>query len=104
MLIAHSLKAAIKRGGRILLGEQRYVKLVSGRSRRMQQHLVTQWGLPQITSRLIRECGQAVLHGPFKGMKYPRSVLLERVGAPLLVGSYESELHSVFNSAPWREY
>jgi hypothetical protein len=37
-------------------------------------------------------------------MKYPQAVLLERVGAPLLVGSYESELHPVFHSAPWHEY
>lgn len=104
MFTAHDVKSSIKAAVRIALGERQFAKLSSTRSRRMQQRLVSKWGLPDITRRLIKECGLTVQNGPFKGMVYPEAVLLERVGAPLLVGSYESELHPVFSSASWHEY
>jgi hypothetical protein len=104
LLTTRSVRTTLKRYIRIVLGERNFAKLSSGRSRRLQHRLVTQWGLPDITRRLIAECGQTVLRGPFKGLLYPADVLLERVGAPLLIGSYESELHPIFNSAPWHEY
>lgn len=94
----------MKRWAHSALGERRFAAIASARSRRLQQRLVAQWGLPDITRRLIQQSGNAVLSGPFKGMRYSEAVLLERVGAPLLLGSYESELHPVFASAPWREY
>lgn len=35
-----------------------------------------------------------VLHGPFKGMKYPKTQAIGSALFPKLIGSYESEIHS----------
>lgn len=35
-----------------------------------------------------------VLHGPFKGMKYPKTQAIGSAIFPKLIGSYESEIHS----------
>lgn len=38
-----------------------------------------------------------VLNGPFEGLKYPESRSLHSTFVPKLLGTYESELHPVFN-------
>ena len=55
-----------------------------------------EWGLFDLNQRLIREAGDRVIDGPFKGLRLPLASHREHVG-PYLLGTYEAELF------PWWE-
>ena len=54
-------------------------------------------GNVELTNRLIEQCGNSVLAGPFKGLTYPPQILLLHCNTHSLLGTYEAELH------PWLE-
>ena len=47
---------------------------------------------------------QVVLTGPFKGMKFPNMNIDEHTLVPKILGSYESELHQIFNEVSNTSY
>jgi hypothetical protein len=67
---------------------------------RWWRHLIQQNarnGNVELTRRLLDRCGNSVLAGPFKGLKYPADILLSHCSTHNLLGTYEAELH------PWLE-
>ena len=42
--------------------------------------------------------GITVLHGPFAGLRYPAEAVQSRHNVPMLLGSYERELHAIMDS------
>jgi hypothetical protein len=53
---------------------------------------------------MIDEYGLSVRHGPFRGMRYPRSSLASRDGIPILFATYELELHPVVEDVASKRY
>lgn len=76
---------------------QTATKVMSARARAHSQRVVKEWGLFQLNQRLIREVGNRVIAGPFKGMTLTPMTYQEHIG-PYLLGTYEMELH------PWWEH
>ncbi len=59
--------------------------------------------IARLTQRLAPLCGEKVLNGPFRGMRFPGPVT-EGCRLPKLLGCYESELHAVLEEAIARGY
>jgi hypothetical protein len=53
---------------------------------------------------MIEEYGLSVLHGPFQGMRYPKSSLSCHNGIPILFATYELELHPVIEEVAEKRY
>jgi hypothetical protein len=70
--------------------------LLSARSRAHSHRLFREWGLTDLTKRLIDRLGPTVQSGPFRGMTLTPMTHAEHL-APFLLGTYEAELH------PWLE-
>ena len=85
----------IKRAAEVLTPRWFFVTVQSIRSRNFQKQLLRDWGVEQATHEMIEEYGLSVLHGPFRGMRYPQSSLASRDGIPILFATYELELHPV---------
>lgn len=68
--------------------------VTSARERALSQELAGKWGLCEINRRLIRELGNRVVSGPFRGMVLTPMTHAEHIG-PYLLGTYEAELQ------PW---
>lgn len=66
--------------------------------------LLNEWGVSLAAREMIDTYGLAVLHGPFRGMKYPRDSILSRNGIPILFGTYELELHPVIEEVSAKCY
>ena len=94
----------VKRVAELLLPARIFTAIQSIRSRNYQKQLLKEWGIEQATRELINEYGLSVLHGPFKGMLYPRSSLACRNGIPILFGTYELELHPVLEEAISKQF
>jgi hypothetical protein len=93
------MRAAMGRVIRRVLPAKYWNYLQSVRSRNHQMRWLKQQGLLDIARRFSQSNGCTVLHGPFAGMKYPPESILTRHSVPLLLGSYESELHGVIGTA-----
>ena len=81
---------------RRVLSDRTYTRILSMRSRDHQLRLLRQTGDLQLTRTLVDAYGTSVLNGPFRGQIYPEASLLNRLGAPRLLGCYEQELHRIF--------
>ena len=75
------------------LAPRTYIALSAARSRAHSQRLLRAWGLRVLNQRLIAEIGNAVVAGPFEGLRIPLIAQAEHVG-PFLLGTYETELHA----------
>lgn len=73
-------------------------------SRAHQKRLLRASGEAEAVKILTRQFGWAVLHGPFRGLRYTPEALLSRQGLPRLLGTYELELHPVFESMNANRY
>lgn len=69
------------------------------RARDYERALRQSEGLTDLARRFVDNHGATVLHGPFAGLIYPRELLLAQADAPIgkLLGTYEQELHAVFD-------
>lgn len=94
----------IKRAADALLPAWLFVTIQSIRSRNHQKQLHREWGVEQATNEMINEYGLRVLHGPFRGMRYPKSSLASRDGIPILFATYELELHPVIEEVASKRY
>jgi hypothetical protein len=68
------------------------------RARRYQRTLREGAGLTDLARRFVDAYGATVLRGPFAGLAYPRELVMAQTDAPIakLLGTYEQELHPVF--------
>ena len=98
------MKAILARTIKSVLPARHWTYLQSVRSRNHQVRLLTKWGVLDIARRFSDSNGSTVLHGPFAGMKYPRQSIVSRHSVPRLLGSYERELHQIFEGALVRNY
>ena len=80
-----------------------YLELSSKRARRHSQKIEERYGCVRITRQLIQHFGPKVQNGPFQGLEFP-PITFDRHLAPKLVGSYEKELHPVFEGIISRNY
>ena len=94
----------IKRAAEALLPARLFTTVQSIRSRNYQKQLHREWGVQQATNDMIGEYGLTVLHGPFRGMRYPKASLASRDGIPILFATYELELHSVIEEVTSKQY
>jgi hypothetical protein len=98
-ILEHRTRAAIARIARGVLSQRQWVYLQSVRSRNHQLRWLRANGMLELAKRFADSNGSAVLHGPFAGMKYPAASVSSRHSVPRLLGSYESELHEVIQTA-----
>ena len=68
------------------------IAVMAARSRAHSHVLIREWGLRALNERLVAELGRRVVSGPFRGLVLTDATLAEHIG-PLLLGTYESELH-----------
>lgn len=94
----------VRRAAEVLLPAWLFTTMQSIRSRNYQKQLYREWGVEQATKDMIDEYGLSVLHGPFRGMRYPKSSLVSRDGVPILFATYELELHPVIEEAVSKRY
>jgi len=94
----------IKRVAEALLPARLFTTVQSIRSRNYQKQLHREWGVQQATDDMIDEYGLSVLHGPFRGMRYPKASLASRDGIPILFATYERELHPVIEDVASKRY
>jgi hypothetical protein len=88
-----SLKSLVK-SAFFTIAPQAATEVMSARARAHSHKLVKKWGLFQLNQKLIKEIGNQVVSGPFKGLTLSSMSFEEHVG-PYLLGTYEQELH------PW---
>jgi hypothetical protein len=69
--------------------------IFSARARAHSHRMVEEWGLGQLTQKLIGQLGASVQSGPFAGMILSPMTYKEHLG-PFLFGTYESEIHPWF--------
>lgn len=72
---------------------QSATKLLSIRSRRLNQKVWKSSGLVETEQALARSLHYTVCAGPFRGVQLPQECLREHL-APVLLGTYEQELHT----------
>ena len=94
----------LKNAAAVLLPNRVFTTISSIRSRNYQQRLHREWGVSQATREMINSYGSTVLAGPFRGMRYPDSSLLNRDGIPIVFGTYELELHQVIEEVAAKKY
>lgn len=94
----------LKRIAEQILPPSLFATLLSVHSRNYQQKFLQEQGLLKMSEQLAACCGLKVLHGPFKGMIYPEESITSRHGVPRLLGTYEMELHPVFEEILTKRY
>jgi hypothetical protein len=67
------------------------------RARAYSQELARSWGCLQFNEKIFRQYGNKVLAGPFSGLKLSPEAGREHL-APYFFGTYEHELHKVWES------
>lgn len=90
MLVKRQIKAVLH-----AIAPKQYDAIMAARINRHGQKVMAQQGVPKIAAALVERYGSRVLSGPFAGMEY----VTESAGSsflPKLIGSYECELHGVF--------
>ena len=98
------MKAILARIIRFLLPEKYWAYIQSVRSRNYQLRWLKQSGLLDLAVRFANAKGSTVLHGPFAGMEYPPESIRGRHSVPMLLGSYECELHELIGAALSTKY
>jgi len=98
------MNAHLRKAAEVLSPAWLFTTLRSIRSRNYQQQLYRTWGLEQATQEMIQEYGLCVLHGPFRGMRYPQASLASRDGIPILFATYELELHPIIEEVAAQRY
>ncbi len=98
------MRASIGNAVKRLIPSKLLTTIQAARSRNLQVRWLKQHGVIDLAKAFLKAHGPAVLHGPFAGMKYPETSILSRHSIPMLLGSYESELHAIVSSALSTKY
>jgi hypothetical protein len=93
------MKAVFARMIKFVLPAKHWAYLQSVRARNHQLRWLKKHGVLDIAKHFLESNGSTVLHGPLAGMKYPVASILSRHSVPMLLGSYERELHEIINAA-----
>ncbi len=80
-----------------------YLSLSSSRARARSERLEREWGCTTLTHKLLRNYGPGVLDGPFQGLRFSPNTFGRHL-APKLLGSYECELHPVWERVRQQDY
>ncbi len=96
--LAAGAKKRIEQILKRMLPTRTFAQLKSTRARKYGLKVMRDNGLLGISSRVVEHCGTTVLRGPFAGLRFPAQVLLTIPCAQRIVGSYEKELHPVFQN------
>jgi len=78
------------------LAPEKMTSFMSARARKHSQRLVKEWGLVDLNHRLLKEVGNSVVSGPFRGLRLTSMTWQEHIG-PYLLGTYEQEIHAWWN-------
>ena len=73
-------------------------RLEQWRSRTLQKRYLQQVGVGELSRQFLQKYGLNVRYGPFAGMTYTGEAAADRIIIPKLLGSFEEELHSIWNS------
>jgi predicted RNA methylase len=98
------MKNSLAEVARFLLPARSWTYLHSVRARNQQHRWLRENGVLDRARSFYRSHGSTVLHGPFAGMQYPEESILGRHSVPMLIGSYERELHEIIHAALRRVY
>jgi hypothetical protein len=98
------MKHAVARIIKSVVPCRHWTTLQSVRGRSHQLRWLKERGVVDIAKRFADVNGLAVLHGPFAGMRYPLKSVLTRHSVPMLLGSYERELHGIVELALGERY
>jgi predicted RNA methylase len=93
------MKAVFARIIKFVLPARHWTYLQSVRARNHQLRWLKKHGVLDIAKHFSDSNGSTVLHGPFAGMKYPVESILSRHSVPMLLGSYERELHEIIDAS-----
>jgi hypothetical protein len=93
------VKAILARTLESLLPAKYWTYLQATRARNHQLRWLKKHGILDIAQRFSASNGTTVLNGPFAGMQYPVQSVLSRNSVPMLLGSYERELHEIVHAA-----
>jgi hypothetical protein len=93
-----SVKAAVKQVALNLFPDAT-LKFLSIRSRRQIERKVHELGLDTLARQISRENDGRVASGPFRGMRLDLNVFPVHVFGPMLLGTYEQELHPALEHA-----
>jgi len=93
-----------KSAARAILPGFLFERIRAARWRRTVYRLQKEQGLLQAAAGYLEKNGATVRFGPFAGMAYPRRAALRRHSIPLLLGTYEQEVHPVIEKAAKRRY
>jgi len=69
------------------------------RSRNHQRRYLEQIGVGKASRQFLQKYGTAVRYAPFAGMTYTKEAAADRIIIPKLLGSFEQELHPIWDSA-----
>jgi len=94
------IESALKR----VLPAAIFAELKHTRARRHSVQVLRNHGVLEISKRVVERCGTTVLRGPFAGLRFPQEVLLDLPCAQRIVGSFEKELHPVFEGLKKGDY
>src|SRR3982751_3241860 len=81
-----------------VLPARHWTHLQAVRGRNYQQRWLGEQGLLRAAEAFSKVNGTTVLHGPFAGLRYPADAVQSRHSVPMLLGSYERELHAIVDS------
>jgi hypothetical protein len=98
------MKAVLARTIKAVLPARHWTYLQSTRARSHQVRWLKRNGVLDIAKRFSDVNGSNVLHGPFAGMKYLSKSIFNRHSVPMLLGSYERELHEIIDAVLLRRY
>jgi len=88
----------------VLLPARVLTAIRSMRARNSHRRWLRDTGYIAATLQFIDRYGTRVSAGPFVGMQYPREALLVREAIPVLLGTYELELHEIVEQWPGGGY
>jgi hypothetical protein len=89
---------------RAILPNRLYEMVRAMRWRRNLQNSLKKTGLLAAAKGYVERNGTTVKYGPFSGTIYPLETALGRHSIPMLLGTYEEELHDVIDTIAGRGY
>lgn len=102
--MTRNLRAACGRVIQSVIPARYWIWLQCVRARNHQHRWFQEQGLLNLSKAFLEAHGSSVIHGPFAGMRYPVESILSRHSIPMVLGSYESELHAIIHNALGEKY
>jgi hypothetical protein len=101
---AERIMPMVKTLARALLPDSLYETIRAVRWRRYLRNSLKNTGLLDAAKGYVERNGTTVKYGPFSGTIYPLETALGRHSIPMLLGTYEEELHDTLRTILGRQY